>query len=406
MVESVPAREMKQIDLVFYGYFFEPTGYGEASRAYIRALHSAGVNLSLVNLAPRMLVKDSFIQSLLNRPITPTLHIYHGDPNLMAPLAHLFPRLIAMTAWETNRIPNKWVNILNRVLEVWVPSQHNVEVFRRDLTTPIIRMPHPYVPVNSLIDSSMVDRLVGLRKEDFVFYSIFTWQERKNPIGIIEAFLEAFPRHSDVFLVLKTIFGLTEQRAAHGEIADLMRRIRRKNGGNSKVKIVKEYACSAVRAVIDAMRGNHSYRNERVKIAAGFWSDDLVKALANRGNCYVSLHRGEGWCYPLFNAACNGTPVIATNHSGPMDYLQSDYQHMVPYVPISVAQNFANFTTNMLWAEPDISHAAFLMRYVYENQAEVIELAARGADYLKTKYSLDAIGRMAAHRLRTLSEQL
>lgn len=75
-----------------------------------------------------------------------------------------------------------------------------------------------------------------------------------------------------------------------------------------------------------------------------------------------------------------------------MDYLRSDYQHLVPFVPIPVAQKFANFTADMLWAEPDISNAASLMRYVYENQREVNELAGRGAYYLKIEYSLDAIG--------------
>ncbi len=50
----------------------------------------------------------------------------------------------------------------------------------------------------------------------------------------------------------------------------------------------------------------------RVAVHCEAWSDAELEALYRRADRDVSLYRGEGWCYPLFEAACRGTPVIAT----------------------------------------------------------------------------------------------
>jgi glycosyltransferase involved in cell wall biosynthesis len=122
-----------------------------------------------------------------------------------------------------------------------------------------------------------------------------------------------------------------------------------------------------------------------------------------RGDCYVSLHRGEGWGYPLFEAACRGKPVIATNYSGPIDYLDADHHYLVPYRLVSVAHEYMDFKDDMVWADPDVSQATSLMRYVYEHREEARSRAKDGARLLNQKYSLDNIGQMAAQRLQQLS---
>ena len=53
----------------------------------------------------------------------------------------------------------------------------------------------------------------------------------------------------------------------------------------------------------------------RIEIRSAAWSEAHIAALHERGDCYVSLHRGEGWGYPLFEAASRGTPVIATGYA-------------------------------------------------------------------------------------------
>ena len=135
-----------------------------------------------------------------------------------------------------------------------------------------------------------------------------------------------------------------------------------------------------------------------------------MTALMQRADCLVSLHRGEGWCYPLFDAACSGTPVIATAYSGPMDYLDPQYHRLVRYelTPANQQKHAARFAFNsdMSWAAPDVTHAAELMRDVYDRREHAMKQAAQGSVLLQEKYSLDAIGRMAGRRLTELAENV
>ncbi len=103
-----------------------------------------------------------------------------------------------------------------------------------------------------------------------------------------------------------------------------------------------------------------------------------MQSLFDRGNCYVSLHRGEAWGYPPFEAACAGLPVIATGYSGPADYLEEEFHHLVRYSLTPVTQKYVFFSPEMSWAEPDIPHAAALMRRVYDRRGEAQERAQKG----------------------------
>jgi glycosyltransferase involved in cell wall biosynthesis len=370
--------------IAFYGYVFAPTGYGTAARSYIHAFHHASIDLSVANLSTsrRQFVPDPLVASCLNKPIDPFLHVCHAEPHCLGPLKGVFSRLIALTTWEADTLPSDHADILNQVLEVWVPCRYNLEAFKQQLKVPVFQIPHPVHPVYPpRFDRTVFDRELGLKEDNFVFVSVGSWQERKNLQSMIEAFLRAFPNEPNAVLVVKTSVAFAPEAVVRAQIRD---------------------------AIARANPPNASEAMEHVKIFPRFWPDACMAALAQRADCYVSLHRGEGWCYPLFDAACNGTPVIATAYSGPMDYLDPRHHHLVRYELTHAnhqthAGKFA-FTSDMSWAAPDASHAALLMRDVYDHRQEAIAQAAKGAVLLRQKYSPDAIGRMAAQRLTTLAE--
>jgi glycosyltransferase involved in cell wall biosynthesis len=364
--------------IVFHGYVHEPTGYGAAARAYVHALHSAGIPMSIHNLGGRKRVSDPLIESLLDRPIAPDFHVCHTVPTELPELDLPSNQTILLTSWETDRLPDSWVSELACAREVWVPCRHNAEVFGRSIKAPVFRLPHPYHPHPCPdANASAIDRRFGLDKDDFVFFSVFEWQERKCPLGIMQAFMEAFQGDSRPVLILKCWFRNASERVA---------------------------ARSTLAAMIAHSRSMRSGRYPRIKVETERWPEHLVQSLFDRGNCYVSLHRGEAWGYPPFDAACNGLPVIATGYSGPADYLDDERHHLVQYKLTPVTQKYTFFSPEMLWAEPDIPHAAALMRWVYRNRWNALERARTGAFLLRQKYSLDAIGRMAADRLRALSD--
>src|SRR5262249_37156874 len=143
----------------------------------------------------------------------------------------------------------------------------------------------------------------------------------------------------------------------------------------------------------------------RVEVCCEAWSEAHIAALHERGNCYVSLHRGEGWGYPLFEAASRGTPVIATGYSGPLDYLHPRAHHLVQYELRQVQQPYAYYNPRMRWAEPDLTHAVELMRWVYANRESARERAAEAAQSIQHSYSPEAVGALARERLLQLRQR-
>jgi 2-polyprenyl-3-methyl-5-hydroxy-6-metoxy-1,4-benzoquinol methylase len=361
-------QTMDNLNLAYYGYVFDASGYGHAARAYIHALHKAGVNLSVIELANRARqVQDELVASLVGRQITPDFHLFHGIPPEWAHLAFRLNNAIGMTVWETDVMPSQWRNILSHVLEVWLPCEFNVSVFSGALEAPIFKLPHPLFPPQGDDNSSDVPSWLTTTEHDFVFYSIFEWQERKCPLELLEAYLRAFPTETDTLLLIKT------------------------NPG----------AVSVARQAVEEVR--QRVRSEaRIEIRPEAWSEAHIAALHERGDCYVSLHRGEGWGYPLFEAASRGTPVIATGYAGPLDYLHPRAHYLVRYELRPVRQPYVYYHPDMRWAEPDLTHAAEQMRWVYANRESAREQAAEAAHSMQQSYSLEVVGALARERLRQL----
>ncbi len=268
-------------------------------------------------------------------------------------------------------MPSQWRNALNHTMEVWLPCEFNVSAFSRALEKPIFKLPHPVFPPRGNGNGNghlpVAHQMPSASDGEFVFYSIFEWQERKSPQGLIESFLRAFPTESEVVLIIKTNHGAADP--ARGSLETARRLVR---------------------------------SDARVEIHSQAWDEAQIGALHRRGDCYVSLHRGEGWGYPLFEAASRGKPVIATNYSGPLDYLDPQAHSLIRCQPTAVRQPYLYYHPSMRWAEPDLAHASELMRWVYYNRDRARGQAARAAKEIQRAYSLESVGAMARERFTEL----
>jgi ADP-heptose:LPS heptosyltransferase/2-polyprenyl-3-methyl-5-hydroxy-6-metoxy-1,4-benzoquinol methylase len=354
----------------YYGYVFDSTGYGQAARGYIRALQAAGVQVSVVDIGaqPRQ-VPDPLVASLLGRDPAADFHIFHGIPSQWAHLAYPLRNTIALTVWETDTMPQRWRNPLAHAADVWLPSSFNVEVFSRALGRAAFRLPHTVPPggLNGAHHPALDLARLGIGARDFVFYGVFEWQDRKNPRGTLEAFLRAFPEEGEPVLLLKS------------------------NPG----------ALAAAQRALQEARGATGSRG-RVVLCCEAWSEGELQALHARGDCYVSLHKGEGWGYPLFEAACRGKAVVATGYSGPLDYLDAARHWLVRHNAAPVQQQYAYYHPSMRWAEPDLGHAAEGMKRAYELRKEASGEAKEAAARLQAAYSFEAVGAAARERLASL----
>jgi 2-polyprenyl-3-methyl-5-hydroxy-6-metoxy-1,4-benzoquinol methylase len=200
-----------------------------------------------------------------------------------------------------------------------------------------------------------------------VFYAIFEWQERKGPHETLDAFLSAFTGADRAVLVLKT----------------------------------SPAAAEAARQAVHEARERHP-SGARVEVRAEAWSEGGIEALHRRGDCYVSLHRGEGWGYPLFEAATRGKQLVATGYSGPMDYLDPAAHGVVRWTPEPVRQPYRYYNPQMRWAAPDVAHAAALMREAYDHRRAQAGRAAAAGARIRERFSLDAVGAAARERMEEL----
>jgi glycosyltransferase involved in cell wall biosynthesis len=351
------------ISVNYYGEVFSTSGYGTAARAYVHALHLAGIRVSVFGAGrPPQQFDDELVRSLVGRDPNADFMMLHAIPSFWPRWAYTARNVIAITVWEADPIPPAWHRALSSAVDVWVPCEFNVSAFGKALRTAPFCLPYALPAYNAA--PSTAAAFLGLDQTDFVFYSVFDWQHRKNAHGMIEAFLRAFPNQCDAVLVLKTI-----DRGA-GEAQGVLEQIR-----------------------------SQTHSRGRVILRCEPFDQAQINALHERGDCYVSLHRGEGWGYPVFEAAARGTPVVASAQGGPLDFLDPARHRLVPCRDQAVQEPYFLFTRDMQWGEPDLSAATAALRWVYEHREQARADAEAAAPILRATYSLERIGEAAKSRL-------
>jgi glycosyltransferase involved in cell wall biosynthesis len=119
-------------------------------------------------------------------------------------------------------------------------------------------------------------------------------------------------------------------------------------------------------------------------------------------DCYVSLHRAEGFGLTMAEAMAIGKPVIATGYSGNVDFMNSENSYLIDYEIGRVGAECEIYPPEGEWAEPSVEHAAELMRRVYSNPQEAERLGAQAARDIAAKLSPQASGAAMRRRLAEL----
>ena len=213
-----------------------------------------------------------------------------------------------------------------------------------------------------------------------VYYTIAEWNERKAPFLAIEAYLRAFTGRDRVLLLVKTSHF---DRRAPDPVA-----WRAAGEGTTAWSLARLLA-------------SHPDPPE-VRLITRPLTEPEVSALHRRGDCYVSLARGEGWGLGAFDAAAYGNPVVTTGFGGQLDYL-ADSAHLVRFELIAVQDplGFPSYAPNQRWAQPDVDHAAALLREVAADPRHATALAQPIAAGIRRRYSPTAV----ATRFRAAVEQ-
>ena len=91
-----------------------------------------------------------------------------------------------------------------------------------------------------------------------------------------------------------------------------------------------------------------------------------VDALQDSCDAFISLHRAEGFGLIIAECMAEGKPVIATNWSGNVDFMNEHNSYPVRFELLPIEKSQGPYSTGQTWAEPDIDHAARQMQRIVD----------------------------------------
>jgi glycosyltransferase involved in cell wall biosynthesis len=321
-------------DVAVFGYLFAESGVGEQIRRVIAALREAGIRYTAIPYTQTHSRQGhDFVEFGSGSIGASTVNIIGVNADELPRFArdvgpeHLRARhSIGLWAWEIEQFPAQFAASDRYLDEVWASSNFAADAIRRQVDCPVHAFPLPVTRPPALpITRERFGLPPGLMfLTSFDFDSIF---ERKNPLATIEAFRMAFRPGSGPILVIKTVNG---RRAPEKKL-----RILEAIAGRPDILFHDGYLRAAVQA-----------------------------ALIECSDCFVSLHRTEGFGLHLAEAMAAGKPVIATGYSGNLDFMNPHNSYLVPFTRGKIPPGCGPYPSGAIWAEPDVGAAVDIMRLV------------------------------------------
>jgi glycosyltransferase involved in cell wall biosynthesis len=128
-------------------------------------------------------------------------------------------------------------------------------------------------------------------------------------------------------------------------------------------------------------------------------TDDEMKNLVRCCDCYVSLHRSEGFGRGPAEAMVLGKPVIATRWSGNLDFMNDNNSILVDCALTPVAPEAYPYWQGQHWAEPDVEQAAASMVDLLDEPEKGLAIGRRASLEMRREFSYRAIGVRTAQLL-------
>jgi glycosyltransferase involved in cell wall biosynthesis len=354
-------------------YIRAEMGVGEASRSMACAMDRAEVPFCIINYEhgnPSRMMDHSWDHKIVSEPEY-DINLFHINADLIPEVIHNLPKSftknkynIGLWAWELPEFPDRWLKSFSYLDEIWVPSEFVRQAVMEKSPIPVFTIPHA---VRSMNQPYLKRSYFNLPEDRFLFlsmYDVHSIQERKNPKGAIEAYKLAFPNETTrVSLVVKV------NNASETELTEIKSFI----GERSDIIFIN-------------------------RILSRYEVDSLISCC----DCFISLHRSEGFGLVIAEAMTLGKPVIATNWSGNQDFMSAENAVCVNYSLAKLEKDHGPYDAGQHWAEPDISHAASWMTRLVKEPELCRVIGGRSKTDVINGLSSHEIGQIIVKRLKSL----
>jgi hypothetical protein len=303
---------------------------------------------------------------------------------------------IGLTAGiETTICAPQWIEGLNRMDLNLVSSEHAKKVFettgyeKKNQQGQVVGQIKLEKPIQVLIEGANLDIYKPLPKQEFQYTDLFQdinsipenfaflfvghWmqgdigEDRKNVGLLIKAFYEMYKNKKKApALILKTSI----TNASNVGRREILRRV------------------DTIRNSIQAKKLPNVY------VLQGDFSDKEMNELYNHPKikAMVSLTKGEGFGRPLLEFSLTNKPVIASNWSGQIDFLNPEFTALVngklnPIHPSAQIKDL--LVEGSQWFAPDLQHTFLIFNDIFTNYKNWKVKGKRQGYHARTNFSFE-----------------
>lgn len=343
------------------GYHRQSLGLGSEVRRVVRCLREAGVPVATIDApgSSSALLHEA-PESDNNWKFDTTLSVIAGD-QLSGCMERLGTsqfekgRHFSMWYWELMKINEPMKSVLPAVDGLVAGSEFIYECLVRSTDKPVFQFPLTNI---GIVKTTHSRKKLGLPEDRLIFlctFDFFSVIERKNPLDAIAAFKMAFIENAGPILLIKSQNGhlLKEDLALIAEAIE----------GRTDIVHVDQHV-----------------------------DEETQASYLQCADVLISLHRSEGLGLHILEALLRGVPVLSTAFSAPTEFLDSANSALVDYALVPVKNGNGVYPTGYLWAQPDVQHAAYLMRKLSSNSVYLNDLKKGTAAVQKHLVSEEVAG--------------
>jgi glycosyltransferase involved in cell wall biosynthesis len=372
------ARKHAHFGLNVVGFLTADLGIGESARCMVRAADAAEIPAAAIplKLPCKAHLGDSTFAAFVQERNPHAVNVFHLDPPASHDIdVHHGPEFrqnkynIGYWAWELPEFPDAWLGYFNYFDEIWCPSHFVRDAITPKSPLPVFTMPHAVAFDRPLASTTELRTKFGLPQDRFLFlflYDLNSYSERKNPRAVIEAFRASGLAAKGASLVIKV----------HGV------------AGNENDLV--------------ALRSAVGDWPDTVLVTKSFTRTEIYE-LESACDCFVSLHRSEGFGFALAESMYLGKPVIATDWSATTEFLSKENGCPVRYTLVALERNHGPYGKGQIWAEPDTHHAAEWMQRLVADPELAVRLGAAGRATIEKNFSPSTIGARYRRRLEAIA---